>query len=215
MSAPRRSVVAAVAVTLSIATLLTGCALGARPTLVEDVAVEAAAGDPATDAVLSRLATVDDATFTATYEITNNFGGLTRTATVVQTGDGRRSITIGDVRFLIDGPQTSTCRLDTGACSDTIDDAAVSDLQVTHQFYGRSAANRLRVAARRRIGATEGYTAEFGNTASTCVGVPVDGGTTVFCALDSGPLATYQGSDVLITLTGVSSTVDESAFERP
>jgi hypothetical protein len=212
MSAPRRPAVIAGLLALS---LLAGCAVGERPTLVEDVAVEAAAGDPATDAVLGRLAIVDDAAFTATYEITNNFGGLTRSATVVQSGDGRRSITIGDVRFLIDGSQTSTCRLDTGTCSDTIDDAAVSDLQVTHQFYGRSTANRLRTAARRRIGPTEGYTATIGNATATCVGVPVDGGTTVFCALDEGPLASYQGRDVLITLTAVESTVDETAFERP
>jgi hypothetical protein len=193
---------------------LGGCATGERPTFAESAEAGPGTGDPAVDAVLERLETADNATGTATYEITNNFGPVTRSATVAQAIDGRRSITIGDVRFLIDGPTTATCNLATGSCTDTIDDAAVSDLQITHQFYGRSPAARLRTDAARRVGPTEGYQAEFGGQPATCVSVPVDGGTVVYCATDQGMLASYQGADALITLSGWSPAYDELAFQR-
>ena len=192
------------------ALLLTGCITGERPTLADGA--DTATGDAAVDAVLQRLALADDAVFTAGYEVTNNFGPLTRTATVTQLGDGRRSVTVGEVRFLLGGVRTATCTLGsaTESCTSTIDDVRLSDLQITHRFYARSAASRLRTDAARRVGDTEGYTAEFAGRTATCVSVPVSGGTKVWCALDEGPLASYQGPDVVVTLTSFSPEGDES-----
>lgn len=203
------------AIVIASATLLTGCFTGERPTLVEAAVIGAPVGDPASDEVLTRFGALPTATFTARYEITNNYGPIIRDAEVVQTTDGRRSITIGEVRFIIEPGTSLTCRLDTDAPCDTrVDDAAVSDLQVTHQFYGRSAADRLRVDAERRVGPTEGFDAEFGGVEARCVTVPVSGGSKVYCALPDGVLASYQGPDVLIMLTGYEPAADEAAFAR-
>jgi hypothetical protein len=210
----RRRIVPPLAAVVAAATLA-GCITGERP-ILEETAAAAATGDAPVDAVLSRLDVVGEREFTATYDITNNFGPLTRTATVSQLGDGRRSVTIGDVRFLLGGSTNITCRLggDGEQCSENIDDAAISDLQVTHQFYARSAADRLRTDAARRVGTTEGYASEIGGQPATCVAVPVSGGTKVWCALDSGPLASYQGPDVVITLTSFAPAGDEAQFSR-
>ena len=177
MSPRRRTVPSLGAVALG-AIGLAGGITGERPTL-EETASAASVGDAPVDAVISRLDAAGDATFTATYEITNNFGPVTRTATVSQLPDGRRSVTIGDVRFLFGGTANATCRLGTGVeqCSDGVEDAAVSDLQVTHQFYARSAADRLRTDAGRDVGFTEGDTTEIAGQPATCVSVPVTGGT--------------------------------------
>ena len=192
------------------ATTLTGCLTGERPTLADGA--DAATGDAAVDAVLERLDLAEDAVFTASYDVTNNFGPLTKEATVTQLGDGRRSVTVGDVRFLLGGDRTATCTLgtDVETCSTTIDDVRLSDLQITHRFYARSAASRLRTDASRRVGDTEGYTADIGGQTATCVSVPVSGGTKVWCALDAGPLASYQGPDVIVTLTSFSPDGDEA-----
>jgi hypothetical protein len=194
--------------------MLTGCLTGDRPTLAEESAVGAPVGDPSVDAVLLWLGNVDGAVFTAEYQITNNFGPVTKAATVTQTADRARSITVGDIRFVIDGAAVATCNLgsDAGTCSSSIDDAAISDLQVTHQFYGRSAANRLRTDAARRVGPTEGYEAEFAGRPAACVSVPVSGGSKVYCALEEGVLASYQGPDVLIELTSFDTTPDDTLF---
>lgn len=203
----------AVAAVFTAALSLTGCLTGERPTLAEEAVIGAPVGDPATDAVLEHLASSADAVFTASYEITNNFGPISRDATVVQTEDRRRSVTIGDIRFLIEGPSTATCDLGTDEpCRDRIDDAAVSDMQVTHQFYSRSASDRLRTDAQRRVGPTEGYEAEFAGNVARCVSVPVSGGTKVYCVLPEGVLAQYQGPDVMITLTGFDDEPDHSVF---
>jgi hypothetical protein len=210
----RRTALSAVAITLLTSLGLAGCFTGERPTLAEEAVVGAPVGDPASDAVLTRFASAPGATFTATYEITNNFGPLTRSATVVQAPVRRRSVTVGDIRYVIDGPSTFTCNLDVGPpCTDRIDDAAISDLQVTHQFYSRSAADRLRVDAERRVGPTDGYEAEIAGRTAQCVSVPVSGGSKVYCAIDEGILAQYQGPDVLIVLTGIEEVPDEAAFD--
>lgn len=200
---------------IALATALSGCFTGERPTLAEEATVGAPVGDPAADGVLELFSGGANSAFTASYEITNNFGPITRDATVVQTADRRRSITIGEVRFVIEGASTATCDLAAGPpCSDSIDDAAVSDLQVTHQFYARSAADRLRTDAARRVGPTDAYEAEIGGRTAQCVSVAVSGGSKVYCVLPEGILAQYQGPDVIISLTGFDPEPDESAFAR-
>ncbi|CAN5577736.1 hypothetical protein BH23ACT3_BH23ACT3_00300 [soil metagenome] len=210
----RRNALSITAVALLASLGLAGCFTGERPTLAEEAAVGAPVGDPASDAVLERFAAGPDATFTATYEITNNFGPITRDATVVQAPERRRSVTVGHIRYVIDGPSAQTCDLDTGPpCTDRIDDAAISDLQITHQFYSRSVADRLRVDAERRVGPTDGYVVEIAGRTAHCVSVPVSGGSKVYCVLDEGILAQYQGPDVLIVMTGFDPSPDESAFD--
>lgn len=210
-----RSVLFVVTALVGIGVLASGCLTGERPTLADDAVIGAPVGDPASDAVLEHLTASATASFTASYEITNNFGPVTRDATVVQTADRRRSITIGHVRYLIEGPATATCDLEAGGpCRNRIDDAAVSDLQVTHQFYARSASDRLRTDAQRRVGPTEGYEAEIAGRTARCVSVPVSGGSKVYCVLPEGVLALYQGPDVLITLTAFDDEPDLAAFSR-
>ena len=208
MARRRHLLPGAVAVLSCFATA--GCMTGDRPTLASGN--DALSGDPAIDAVLERLDRAEDAVFTANYDVTNNFGPVTRSATVTQLADGRRSVTVGDVRFLLGGERTETCTLDTDieTCSTTVDDVRLSDLQITHRFYSRSAASRLRTDAARKVGPSEGYTADIAGQPATCVSVPVGGGSKVWCALDSGPLASYQGPDVVITMTDFRPEGDES-----
>ncbi len=226
--------------------MATGCLTGPRPTLSDEASLPAT-GDARVDALAQSLSEMTPGPFTASYQITNNFGAISRAATVVHDDDERRSITIGPVRYLIDGASVSTCRParasdrpdagddgdndgETGAvpaagedhavlgsdeviCGGTLDDAAVSDLQVTHQFYDRSPATRLSADARRRIGPIEFSEAELAGRDAQCVSIPVDGGSKVYCVLDTGILATYQGPDVIIELLDYTTEIDQRSFD--
>ncbi len=218
MASPRhrRPVGSRVARTVAVAVVaafaLAACATGMRPSFDADEPTQQATGDPAIDAVLERLDRVGLEQFTADYAVLTRLGGKESTATVVQADNSRRSITINDVRFL-DGTGTiATCNLTTAECEAVINDARVSDVQITHDFYGSSFARRLRVDAGRSLSPARGYTESIAGQPATCADVPVSGGTKVYCALDSGPLARYDGNDVLIELVALSPTPDESKF---
>ena len=139
-------------------------------------------------------------------------GGLDSEATVVQADNSRRSITINDVRFIDSADTIATCDLSTGECEATLNDARVSDLQLSHEFYAKNFARRLRVDANRRVGDTTGYTITQAGQQVLCVDVPVTGGSVSYCALDSGPLARYDGNDLFIQMTSVTNVPDESMF---
>ena len=186
---------------------LSACALGPRPTLVEDLAV----GDANIVALLDTFALVDSAEFTASYRINVNYGNTAATATVTQ-GEQERSITIGGTRYLIETGRTRTCDLASSSCSHGLDDTKVSDLQITHQFWSRATEQRLRIDASRNIGPSESYLAEFADTQVNCVSVPVVGGTKVYCVTDEGVLAHYAGPDLLIELTDYSTAVNRELF---
>lgn len=164
------------------------------------------------DDVLRRLDSTPVARFTAEYDVLTKLGQIDSTATVVQAEDSRRSITINQVRYLYDGATLATCNLADGRCEATINDARTSDVLLTHEFYALAFATRLRVDAQRRIGDPEGFEMTFGAMSALCVDVPVTGGTKRYCALESGPLAFYDGNDVTIELTGYESVPDESKF---
>lgn len=185
---------------LAAVALLTGCATGPRPTLVDAVSVN----DPAVQAVLDRMASAEQVAFTATYTITPTIATTGTEATVRQM-DGRREITIGNVAYVIDGNVATTCRIETQECVDFVDDAAVSDLHVTHRFWGRSFADRLQVDANRNIGPATGHLDTIAGHPATCADVPVVGGVVTYCALDAGVLARYVGADVTIELTSFST----------
>ena len=177
---------------------LGGCITGERPTLVERPAVD----DPAARAVLDRLSTASAAAFTATYEITPTSSGEARTATVVQA-DTRRQVTIGSVEFITDGTSNRTCT-DAG-CVEFLDDARISDLNITHRFWGDAFAARLELDASRRIGFSAASDATIAGEPAACVDIPVPSaselsGIVQYCALDAGPLARYIGADVTIEL---------------
>jgi hypothetical protein len=198
---------------LTATVLVSACATGPRPSFDAQEPELAATGDEAVDAVLERLDAVAIEEFTADYEILTRFGGLESTATVVQADNSRRSVTVNDVRF-IDGTGTSaTCDLVADECEAAINDARISDVSVTHDFYGSAFARRLRVDAGRRLAESEGYEVSVAGQSGVCADVPVSGGTVTYCALDAGPLARYDGADLAIDLVDYSPTPDETKFE--
>ncbi len=218
MASPRhcRSVGARTSRTVVVAALgaltLAACATGPRPSFDADEPTQQATGDPAIDAVLERLDRVGVEQFTAEYTILTRLGGQESTATVVQASDSRRSITINAVRFLDGTGTASTCDLTTAECEAVLNDARVSDVQITHDFYGSSFARRLRVDAGRSLAPARGYSETIAGQPATCADVPVSGGTKVYCATDAGPLARYDGNDVVIELVSSTPTPDETKF---
>lgn len=193
--------------------LLTGCLTGQRPSFENEDPLDIESGDEAVDAILERLDAVAPTQFTAQYEILTRLGSLDSTATVVQADNSRRSITINDVRFIDSSETVATCNLITGECEATLNDARVSDLLLSHEFYAKNFARRLRVDANRRVGDTNGYTITQAGQQVQCVDVPVTGGTVTYCALDSGPLARYDGNDLFIQMTSITDVPDESKFD--
>jgi hypothetical protein len=196
---------------VAITLVLSGCFTGERPRLVEGATTT---GDAAADAVLTRLEAAGDAVFTGDYEVVTKFGDITTPATVVQAGPARRAITIGDVRFIVDGAETATCDLESDTCSRTIDAARVSNLQLTPDFYAASAAAPLRRDTEQRAGPTRASSETIAGQPATCVVVTTTGGDSTYCALDSGPLARLDAADLSIELTDYSPTADESQFDQ-
>jgi hypothetical protein len=191
---------------------LAGCATGPRPSFDADQPLLAPTGDPAIDAVVDRLDAVGLAQFTADYSILTRLGNIQSTASVVQADNSRQSVTVNDIRFLNGTGTAATCNLSTDECEAVINDARVSDVQLTHDFYADSIARRLRVDAGRRIDDARGYETTIAGQPALCADVPVSGGTKVYCALESGVLARYDGADLLIELTAFSNVADESKF---
>lgn len=197
---------------LVVAGVATGCLTGQRPTLVERPVVD----DPAAQAVLDRLGTVPSVEFTATYQITPTQSDEATTATVVQSGT-RRRVTIGDVDYLTDGTSTRTCSNDDRGCVDFLDDARVSDLNVTHRFWGDAFATRLELDASRRIAFSEPSSETIAGAPAGCVTIKVPSssslpGSVEYCALDAGPLARYLGADVRIELVEFVLSADPAVF---
>jgi len=190
---------------LAAVAIVTGCATGPRPTLVDTPLV----ADPGSREVLNLMAGADSAEFTASYLIFTKFGGATTPAVVTQSGS-RRSITVGHTRFLVDGERTATCDLIEASCESGINDAAISDVQVTHQFWSRAMENRLRTDANRSIGPGTVTDYSVAGLTARCVAVPVVGGDKSYCALPSGVLAGYDGADLTIDLVTYEDRADES-----
>ena len=204
-----RIAVAALCASLTLA----GCFTGQRPTFEPTQPSIEPTGNPNIDAVLERLESVSTAVFTADYSILTKLGNVTSTARVVQSAPDRRSITINNIRFIYDGASVATCDLVTAECEATINDARVSDVSITHEFYAKSFAQRLRVDASRRVGDPAGYSITQAGQQALCVDVPVTGGTVSYCALSNGVLARYDGNDLFIEMTAYSDFPDEAAFD--
>ena len=200
------------AAVVAAAVLLAGCFTGQRPSFDDTVPVIDTTGNADIDAVLERFDSVSGAVFTADYDILTKLGNVASTAHVVQSRPDQRSITINDVRFLYDDAAVATCNLLTAECEATINDARVSDVSLTHEFYAGSVARRLRVDANRRVGDPTGYTITQAGQQALCVDVPVTGGTVTYCALDNGALARFDGADLFIEMTTFGPMPDETAY---
>jgi len=203
----RRAVVATAAVAM-LGALATGCITGERPELETVPIVD----DAAASVVLERLERADSIRFTATYDVIPTTTGET-TEAIVRQVDGRRRITFGDIDYLSDVASSRTCRLSDGECVDGLDDALISDLNITHRFWSDGIAARLTVDAARRVGFSEGHTETIAGRPAACADVPVLGGEVVYCALDAGVLARYFNADATIELTSFSNDVDTAALE--
>lgn len=198
-------------VVLGALVVLAGCFTGERPTLTPPPETT---GDAAADAVLERLQNAGTASFTVQYMIAAPTGARAD-AVVVQQGESRRAVTIGDHRFVSDGAVSRTCDLTADTCADGIDPAAVSDLAITADFYDVSPATRLRRDVSQRVGSTAGAAETIAGEAATCVTIPIAQTAARYCALDAGPLASLRTTDVTIELTAYRPTVDDTAFALP
>ncbi len=210
MASPRRLRLLTGAIVLAVAA--TGCATGQRPSFDALEPALSPTGDAAVDAVLQQLDTVAVVEFTADYDILTRFGGLESTATVVQADESRRSVTINDIRFLNGTGTAATCDLVAQECEARINDARVSDVSVTHDFYASSFARRLRVDEGRSIAPATPSNETIAGRPAVCAAVPVSGGTVTYCAVEGGPLARYVGADLEIELTGFDDVADETKF---
>lgn len=198
---------------LGLTILLTGCVTGERPSFTsEPFQPGTPSGDPSIDAVLKGLDAVNQGPFTADYTVLTKFGNTTRPATVA-VDPTRRSVTVGDVRFITINGAPQTCILvKSDPCSSSIDPARISDTQITPDFYASDAAKRLRRSATARIGTPIAHNEQFAGQTATCVDVPVAGGTSTFCALPTGPLAELEDGAISIKLTQYAPAIDESLF---
>lgn len=197
---------------------LASCFTGKRPELEDDTgAPVASTGNEDIDRVLGLLDSVDRSEFTVGYDIETMFNTVSSTGIVVQALGQRRSITVENdertVRFIENAGDELTCNLLAGECETSLNDARISDTQLSHTFYGPAFASRLRADADRRIGDPEAYTKNLAGQEAECVDIAVAGGTKSYCALASGPLAEFIGADVTIELTSYSPEPDSTKFE--
>ena len=193
--------------------LLTGCFTGPRPSYTaEPFPPGSSTGDAAIDNVLAQLDAINDGPYTVDYTVLTKFGNITRPASV-SVAAGRRSVTVGNVRFITSNGAPQTCILDNSdPCSSSIESARISDTQITPDFYAADSAKRLRRSAVARIGPTIARTEQIAGQSATCVDVAVSGGVSVFCALTNGPLARLDDGAVKIELTQYTPALDESLF---
>lgn len=200
---------------LAAVMLPSACATGPRPTWGDSTLPPAPTmtGDPDIDAVLELLDAPSDAAMTADYSVLRKYGNVTTTAHLAIGTGGRRSVTLGDVRF-ITGPEGSATCTPTG-CEQGIVAQAASDTGITIEFWAADAAARLRRDAAAKIGPTGVRSTMLVEQPVECVDLPVAGGTAVYCVLQSGVLAVLDDGDVRVELTSFSPTSLDDEFQIP
>jgi hypothetical protein len=194
---------------------MSGCFTGERPTLAHEPTTS-----PAVDAVTDRVSSLGDAVYTADYDVVTAFDGQTTSARASQSGPSRRSLTIGDVRYIVDGSSTRTCTVSTGQCVDTIDASRVSDVQMNPDFFGTSLTARIRHDAEVAVGEPTASTEDVLGQTATCTAIPVAGlggaqesrATNTYCVLDNGVLARLDAGDVDVTMTAYEPGADAALF---
>lgn len=192
----------------SLAVLLTGCALGPRPTLTGEVQVD----DAAIDAVLERLDSASAATFTAVYTITPTIEGASPAiATVAHSALETYTVFTVDgvvsVEYVSTDGEQQTCAVGRSDCVlGPLDESRISNLGVSSSFWGPSTAQKVRVDGGRNLADARPGTETLAGQPATCAEIPV-GGLAIaveYCALDAGPLAAYRGADATIELVSYS-----------
>lgn len=200
-------------VTLGLLPLLfAACATGQRPRFSDDPFPPGQpTGEQAVDSVLTELDGVSTTphTFTAHYDILTKYGEAKHSAIVTVDGSSR-SVQIDDVHYIDVPGGTQTCIGQT--CSTGLNAAAISNTQLTIDFYGASAARRLRVDANAKIGPSVSRAVTIAAQPATCVDIAQANNTAVYCALTGGGLAKLDDADVAVTLTSYAATADAQAF---
>jgi hypothetical protein len=194
-----------------------GCMAGERPSFnapPQGGSTGTSVGDPNVDAVLVRLESGRTQAFTASYDLVRRLGNVQRTATVAEDGTGRRSVTIGDVRYLSNGNSQRTCQLTDGTCDEGLNEARVSDTGLASRFDTFMPARRLRIANDRREGATTAETVTIAGESARCVTIPVGAGREMYCVLDAGVIARWDAADVHVELTDFDSLAAEPLFHE-
>lgn len=215
--APRRRLPSILLIGVLAGLSLSSCATGERAYFSEETAYPTGqpTGDPAIDAVLEKFENVTDGPATASYDVLTKYGNTTRPAVVVLS-PGKRSIVVGNVRYIQTETLAVTCTEDGSVpCVDGFDPQRITDTNITYDFYAADTAKRLRRDADAKIGPAEASTATIADQPATCVSLPLPGGTAVYCALDNGMLAKLDDGDVLVTLTLFGETVDPNNFVPP
>lgn len=210
---PRRALLVIALSTL----LLAGCFTGQRPYFGDSNSFPpgSMSGDPAIDAVLTKLDVASTGPLTAAYTVLTKFGNTTRPAVVVLS-PGKRNVTVDNTRYIQTETSADTCTLDGSIpCVKGFDAQRISNVGITVDFYGLDAAKRLRRDAVAKLGPAIGTQDVIGGQPATCVDVTVNGGTAVYCVLNNGLLAKIDDGDVLIALTLYGETVDPNAFTLP
>ena len=163
--------------------------------------------------MLTGLDAANDGPFTADYTVLTKFGNTTRPATVA-VYPARRSVTVGDVRFITDNgvvadvhPRQERSVLDrrsTRLASATLRSRPTSTQSTQPSDCG---------GAQSPVSARQSRTPSSSpDRSATCVDVPVTGGVSVFCVLPNGPLAELDDGAVSINLTQYAPAIDESLF---
>ena len=205
-------------VAFALSTLfLAGCFTGERPYFNAEGAFPpgTTTGDPSLDAVLNKIDSVTAGPATAAYSILTKYGNVTTPGLVVLE-PGKRSITVGNVRYIQTPDRVATCAEDgSEPCVDAFDLQRISNTAVTVDFYAADTAKRMRRDAEAKIGPAVLHTETIADQPVTCVDVPLPGGTAVYCALDNGLVAKVDDGDVLVALTLYGDVVDQNAFVSP
>lgn len=214
----------------AVAAMLAGCATGTRAELRPDLS---ATGNTAVDDVLSRLATLPAAVYAAEYDVVlptvaDSQGATVRPDTEVevtttQAKADRRSLTIGDVRFIVEPGQGGgrTCDTTNGECEPRISPQRVSDVQMTNDFFGTSLVARLRRDAGLAIAEPVASTEDVDGQTATCVeltfsppaSAPDTPPVSTYCVFDNGVLTRLDATDIQVTLTDYADEADERQFE--
>lgn len=181
---------------------------GDRPTLAEATST----GYPVVDELLKRIGDLAEAQYSAHYEVLVRYGDVTTTASASQSDGDRRSLTIGDVRYVSHGHITKTCTVPTATCVPEIDPTRVSDVMMTPDFFGTSMVARIELDAARAIGEPVVTVEPTDGGEATCVAIPIPDAMTTYCVLDNGVLTRMDGSDLVVTMTSYSDEVDELLY---
>ena len=186
-----------------------GCITGDRPTL----AAETSTGYADVDGLIDRVAGLSEAKYTAHYELLVRYGNTTRNVSASQSAGDRRSLTIGDVRYIVHGQVTKTCMLSTGTCTNRIDPGRVSDVLMTPDFFGTNMVARIELDASRAIAQPTTTSEETEAGRALCVAIQITGGaTSTYCAVESGVVTRLDAPDLAVTMTDYRDEVDETLY---